>query len=73
MVAKIKEANANAEVENAKYEKLKAKISLNVRADEDYNEEAEKALVKLNNWRETIIGENGQVLSARTDSAPAEG
>ena len=41
--------------------------------DEEYDEEKEKALVKLNNWRETIVGENGQVISARTDSAPAEG
>lgn len=72
-VAKIKEDNANAEVENAKYGKLQSKISIQTREDSEYNEENEKALVKLNNWRETIIGENGQVISARTDSAPADG
>lgn len=59
LVARIKESNANAEVENAKYAKLQSKIQLIVRPDEEYNEDAEKALVKLNNWRETIIGENG--------------
>lgn len=32
---------------------------IQVREDGEYNEEAEKALVRLNNWRETIIGENG--------------
>ena len=71
-MAKIKEANANAEVENAKYAKLQSKISIQTREDEAYDEEKEKALIKLNNWRETMIGENGQVISARTDSAPAD-
>ena len=43
------------------------------RPDDAYDVDREKALVKLNNWRETIIGENGQVMSARTESAPADG
>lgn len=73
LVAKIKEENANAEVENAKYAKLQSKISIVVRPDEDYDENSEKALVKLNNWRETVVGEDGQVISARTDSAPIDG
>lgn len=29
--------------------------------------------MRLNNWRETIVGENGQIISARTDSAPVDG
>lgn len=58
-VAKMKEDNANAEIENAKYAKLQSKISIQTQEDEAYNEDNEKALLKLNNWRETIIGENG--------------
>ena len=69
----MKEENANADIENSKYEKLQNKILIKVRGEEEYNEDNEKALVKLNNFRETIIGENGQVLSARTDPAPADG
>jgi hypothetical protein len=52
-VAEIKEANANAEAENAKYAKIQSKIMINVRQEDAYDEESEKALVKLNNWRDT--------------------
>lgn len=43
------------------------------RPDDAYDEDREKALVKLNNWRETIVGEDGKIMSARTDAAPADG
>lgn len=71
-VAEIKEANANAEAENAKYAKIQTKILINVRQEEDYNEENEKALVKLNNWRDTSANESA-VLSARADSQGLDG
>lgn len=70
-VAEIREANANAEAENAKYAKIQSKIKINVRQEEDYNEESEKALLKLNNWREST--NESAVLSARADSAPLDG
>jgi hypothetical protein len=71
-VAEIKEANANAEAENAKYAKIQSKVLINVRQEDDYNEENEKALVKLNNWRDTSVNESG-VLSARADSQGLDG
>jgi len=58
-VAEIKETNANAEAENAKFAKIQTKIQIKVRLEDDYREESEKALVKLNNWRETMINEAG--------------
>lgn len=63
---KIKEANENKEKENAKMTKLQTKIMINTRTLEEYDEETEKALLKLNNYRETFVDENGKVLSART-------
>ena len=54
------------EKENAKMAKLQTKIKIATRLPEEYDEEAEKALLKLNNFRETVTDENGKVLSART-------
>jgi len=63
---KIKEANEMKEKENAKIAKLQTKIIINTRNPDDYDEDNEKALLKLNNYRETFTDENGKVLSART-------
>lgn len=71
-VAEIKETNANAEAENAKFAKIQTKIQIKVRLEDDYREESEKALVKLNNWRETMINEAGQVVVAGIET-PVEG
>jgi len=39
---------------------------IQTRNPDDYDEENEKALLKLSNFRETFVDENGKVLSART-------
>jgi hypothetical protein len=41
---------------------------IQTRGDDEYDDEREKALIKLNNWRETTVDENGQVISARTEA-----
>lgn len=70
-VAEINEANANAEIENAKYAKLQQKVVIKVRTDDEFDEEKEKALLKLNNWRETVVNEQGQVVQ-KTELEPNE-
>jgi hypothetical protein len=71
--AKIKEQNELKEKENAKIAKLQTKIVINTRNPDDYDEDNEKALLKLNNYRETFLDENGKVLSARTGGSVAGG
>jgi len=53
--------------------KLQSKIVIAVRNPDDYDEENEKALLKLNNYRETFLDEDGKVLSARTGGSVAGG
>ena len=76
-VQDITASNEQAQVENEKYAKIQSKVLLKVRAEDEYDEENEKAYVKLNNFRETVLNENGQVVSktdlnAQTDSLDNE-
>lgn len=62
-VQSIMAANEQAEAENEKYGKIQPKFTIKVRSEEDYDEENEKALVKLNNWRETVVNDAGQIVN----------
>ena len=73
-VEKVKADNEAIEKENAKSEVIKKKVLVKARAEDAlYNEELEKALLKVSNFREVTIDASGNpVQSARTGgSTPA--
>lgn len=60
----MKKLNEDIEKENAKIARIKTKVQIQGVPDRVYDEEAEKALLKLNNHRDAAA--EHAILSART-------